>query len=255
MNDTPLPTETTAAPEATNWTLDVSVLAEGIKTLLTENKKLMLELQKLQEIKSVNQRLHEELKSYRQGALKEPQINLLRSIARVYSQHEKKGISEHKHILGELKEILVDNEVEFVQSESGVPFNRKFMKTVAETRVPTQDEAKNETVVESLERGYVFFGEPLIQELVTVFKYGLAPSEIEDLEIAASIEETSLEEISEEDDPESLTTSEVIAELATTSEHEFQGEKNEQVESTDVQDSEDDTSSSPNCDLNNISIN
>jgi hypothetical protein len=45
------------------------------------------------------------------------------------------------------------------------------METDAEFVIETDDEKKDETVVESLEPGYFFFGEPLVQELVKIYKY------------------------------------------------------------------------------------
>jgi len=176
MNQQPQPPATPnqgESPESANFMIDMSFLADGFRALGQENKKIMAELVKFRDMYNANQKLSEELKKYRDGALRQSQESLLRAIAQIYIQYKKDTQNSEvlRFILTALKGVLEDNEVQFVKSSPGTPFVRQHMKIEAEFVVITDEEKKDRTVAESLEPGYFFFGEPLIQELVKIYKY------------------------------------------------------------------------------------
>ena len=198
--------------EPANLTIDMSFIAEGFRTMAQDNKRMLTELTKLRELHNVNQKLNDELKKYQQGALKQSKEDLLRSIAQIYSEYKRdvKNADALKFILTNIKNLLEDHEVEFTNSKPGVSFDRKYMKTYADHVVLTNEQRQDRTVAESLEQGYVFFGEPIIQELVKMYKYEpeepIINTEINEVEINNE-EKESMETIKlESNDTEAETT-------------------------------------------------
>jgi len=151
-------------------TIDVSVFIESIRGLTESNKKMMDELTVLRTIFDNNRMLNDELKKYRQGALLQSKVDLLRAVTKIYADYKDKN-EDIKFILAELKELIRGNNVETMQSEPNIPFDRKTMSISGDSVVITHDPQQEGLVAESRGVGYVFFGEPLIQEPVAMYKY------------------------------------------------------------------------------------
>ena len=166
-------------PAAVYAKTDVTALVEVFQSMAQDNKKGVDELTKLHRnmYNSIIQKQNDELENYRRGALRQSMVHVLRSVAEIYNENNQdfdtveNPISLLKYIMSQLKELLQDNDVQIVQSKPGTPFDRKFMKTQERHTVSTEESAKDRTIVESIKPGYIFFGEPLLQELVGVWKY------------------------------------------------------------------------------------
>ena len=158
---------------------DVTELVEIFRSMAQDNQKSVDELTKLHRnmYNSIIQKQNDELENYRRGALKQSIVHVLRSVAEIYNENNQdfdtveNPISLLKYIISQLKELLQDNDVQIIQSNPDTPFDRKFMKTQERFTTITDEPAKDRTVIESIKPGYTFYGEPLLQEFVSVRKF------------------------------------------------------------------------------------
>ena len=158
---------------------DMTDLVSVIKTIGQENKSGFETLTKLQ-LKMYNetiQKQNNELEAYRQGVMEQSKLTVLRAIAEIYTEscHDlesiKDPIKQLEYIKSLIEELLDDNDVQIVCSSSQAAFDRKFMKTKECYVIPTSEQSKDHLIEKSLKPGFVLFGKPLIQEIVSVYKY------------------------------------------------------------------------------------
>ncbi len=187
MNPNPAVTGSTPDPAVYAKT-DVTDLVETIQSVAQENKKDMAELIKLHHIMydGIIQRQNDELENYRRGALRQSVIHVLRSVAAIYNENNQdmatvnNPVALLQYIMSQLKELLQDNDVQIVQSIGGTAFDRKMMRTHERHLIPTTVPEHDRMVVESIQPGFIFYGEPILQELVSIYKFMPASEHIED---------------------------------------------------------------------------
>jgi len=158
---------------------DITALVDVIQSIAQDNKKGVDELIKLHRnmYNNIIQKQNDELEKYRQGAMRQSKLHVLRAVAEIYSDNNKdfEILDNPKFLLSEimslLEEVLEENDVQIIRSAPDELFDRKFMRTQERYVIPTNDQDKDRKIGESIKPGFTLYVEPLLQELVQVYKY------------------------------------------------------------------------------------
>lgn len=197
MNQNPVLPDTDEGSDSTSVyaKTDMTVLVEVFQNIAKENKNGMEELTKLHRnmYNNIIQKQNDELENYRRGALRQSMVHVLREVADIYNENNQdfeaveNPVALLSYVMSRLRELLEDNDVQIVRSAPETVFDRKTMKTQGRYTIPTADSTQDRTVIESITPGYIFFGEPLIQELVSIHKYTPKP-DVSEIEVQSSEE-------------------------------------------------------------------
>jgi len=185
---------------------DMTILIETFKTIAQENKKSIDELAKLHRsmYNEIIQKQNSELEAYRRGALRQSKVNVLRAVAEIYSENNQSidAVENPAVLLSDvmslLEELFENNDVQIVRSKPGDLFDRKFMRTQERYIIPTPEHGKDRTIVKSIRPGFLFFGEPLLQEVVGIYKYDSKQENNTDVILPNESSVNKIESVSEE---------------------------------------------------------
>jgi len=178
MNENPTVLNSEEIPETFFATTDLTVLVETIKSMSQENKNAIDELAKQQRsiYNDIIQKQNNELESYRQGAMQRSKLSVLRTVAGIYSDYcqDFETVENPSLVLSDvmslIEELLENNDVQIIRSKPGEAFDRKYMRTQERYIIETNDPKKDREIGESIKPGFIHFGEPLVQELVHLYR-------------------------------------------------------------------------------------
>lgn len=161
---------------------DVTELLDELRVISKSNSESANELSKLTKLyhtmfADTIQKQNDELESYRRGALKQSVVDILREVAKIYSDnlYNLNNLTEPMdllhHVASLLEELLSDRGVEIIVSKEGDSFNRKCARTYEEYTITTEDLSKDRVIAETVYPGFLMLGETLLQETVKLYKY------------------------------------------------------------------------------------